>query len=178
MMHTFAAAKDTEERGSWRLEELFVELEKPIYRFLLRMAGDEELARDLTQDTLARGLASQQQLRDARRFKSWLFRIAVNLWKDYCRRPRPNYEPYPESAQASERSPSEALLDRELGEQVWRALTQLPPRQQQVMHLRVVEEMTIGEIASVLDLSTQLVRSNLAAARKNLRCQFKQSGII
>lgn len=160
------------------MDELFVELERPIYRFLLRLTGDEELASDLTQDTLAKGLASQQQLRDNQRFKSWIFRIAVNLWKDYCRRPKPVSESLIESPPAADRSPSEQLLDKELGERVWHALTELPTRQQQVMHLRVVEEMTIDEIASVLDISNQSVRSNLAAARKSLRNTFKRSEII
>ena len=60
-------------------------------------------------------------------------------------------------------------MNRELGEQIWDAVGHLPARQQQVFHLRIVEMLSFDEIAEALDLSNQAVRSNLAAARKNLR---------
>ena len=160
------------------MDEFFIELERPVYRFLLRLTGDEELARDLTQDTLARGLASQKQLRELSRFRAWLFRIAVNLWNDHCRKNRNKKEQLQDEPQSFEPAPSDLVMEQELGEQVWKALAELPPRQQQVMHLRIVEEMTLGEIAEVLELSNQAVRSNLAAARKTLRVRFKNCGII
>ena len=56
---------------------------------------------------------------------------------------------------------------------LWQRMGTLPERQQQVLHLRVVEQMEIQEIAEVVGISSQNVRSNLAAARKTLRASFE-----
>ena len=56
---------------------------------------------------------------------------------------------------------------------LWQRMEMLPERQQQVLHLRVIEQMEIKDIAEVVGISSQNVRSNLAAARKTLRASFE-----
>ncbi len=99
-----------------------------------------------------------------------MFRIATNVWKDRCRGMK-----LPLSSEATvewhgrEALPDQLAMCHEFGQRVWRAIGELPERQQQVMHLRVVEQMDIPEIASALQIDCHLVRSNLAVARKKLR---------
>ncbi|MCG8653165.1 MAG: RNA polymerase sigma factor [Pirellulales bacterium] len=147
----------------------------PIYRFLLRLCGDPDLAADLAQETLLRGWKARRQLRGADAAKVWLFRIAVNVWKDRCRT-RQNIlcQGRCDDQPGSDPTPEDQAAAKELGRAVWRAIDLLPERQKQIMHLRMLEQMEPGEIAQTLQLSPALVRSNLAAARRKLRQLFEQ----
>ena len=156
------------------MDQFIAEVERPVYRFLLRLCGDEELAGDLTQETLMRGWEKRLDVRDDAARHAWLFRIALNTWKDRVRRRGLALVSDPASERLSrEPAPDETASCHELGLRVWRAIDELPERQQQVMHLRVIEQLEIKEIADILQIDRQLVRSNLAAARQKLRARFQ-----
>src|SRR5271169_1993151 len=61
--------------------------QRPLYNFLLRLTADAELARDLSQETFLRSYQRLNELRDKEKFRSWLFRIAINLHRSHVRRP-------------------------------------------------------------------------------------------
>ena len=56
-----------------------------LFRFLRRLLGDEEEARDACQETLMRAFLNVSRLRDPRQFRSWIHQIAVNLCRDQGR---------------------------------------------------------------------------------------------
>ncbi|QDT09926.1 RNA polymerase sigma factor [Stieleria marina] len=156
------------------MDDLFIANQPPIYRFLLRLSGSVETASDLSQETLARGWQKREQLRDSAALRTWLLRIAHNTFCEYARQQKQHGERGWEPLEAStlacrEASPGKLSSDQELGEQIWHAMGELPPRQSQVLHLRVVEQLKTHEIADVLGINAQAVRSNLSAARKNMR---------
>ena len=51
---------------------------------------------------------------------------------------------------------------------VFAAVQRLPPKQQQVLHLRVIEELSVKEVASILQMTPNAVKTNLSLARKRL----------
>ncbi len=53
-----------------------------LYRFLRRLLGDEEEARDTCQETLLRAFLNMNRLREPRQFKSWVHQIALNRCRD------------------------------------------------------------------------------------------------
>lgn len=142
------------------------------------MCGSTDLAAELTQETLLRGWENREKVRDEKLRRAWLFRIAVNTWRDHCRREsrlRLSGGVTGDESHFECRSPSPDLVaeGKELGEQIWDAIGELPQRQQQVMHLRVVERMEISEIAQLLEIDRHLVRSNLSIARATLKERFQ-----
>lgn len=153
------------------MDELIQEQCQPLYRFLLRLCGNDELANDLAQESLVCAWQNRHQLRDSHNFRGWLFRIGLNVWRDHCRRPSRG-EPLCEEPTSTELTPEQHVTMSEMGQAVWEAISKLPIRQKQVLHLRVIDQMEISEIAATLDISSQLVRSNLSAARKKLRARF------
>lgn len=56
-----------------------------LYGYCVRLASDPVDAEDLLQETLLRGMRGYHELRDAGRFKAWLFAIATNCWRDIGR---------------------------------------------------------------------------------------------
>ncbi|MEO1529605.1 MAG: sigma-70 family RNA polymerase sigma factor [Planctomycetota bacterium] len=141
-----------------------------VYRFLLRLCGDPDRASDLAQEALARGWGRRQQLSDVGALPTWLFRIAFRTWQDACRKhEHDRTTPLGTEVCGSTPAPVDISIGNELGQIMWQKLGELPERQRQVLHLRVIEQMEIQEIAEVVGTNSQNVRSNLAAARKKLR---------
>jgi RNA polymerase sigma-70 factor (ECF subfamily) len=143
-----------------------------VYQFALRLTGDAHLADDLTQETLLRAWDRRGQLRDLACARAWLFQIAANVWRDHCRRAALRDEQQrdvPEQAAGSERCPAADAELRDDIRLVLQALDRLPPRQREVLYLAACEEMTISEIADVLEITANAAKANLSAARKQMR---------
>src|SRR5256712_12644236 len=68
--------------------ELILRWERPIYALAYRQIGREEDARDVCQDTFLRAYRALPGFRGQAKFSSWLYRIALNLCRDWMRRER------------------------------------------------------------------------------------------
>src|SRR5215813_15549864 len=68
--------------------ELFLRWERPIYALAYRTIGREEDARDVCQETFLRAFRALPAFRGQAKFSSWLYRIALNLCRDWIRRER------------------------------------------------------------------------------------------
>src|SRR6266508_5157851 len=92
--------------------ELIVRWERQIYTLAYRVIGREEDARDVCQDTFLRAYRALPGFKGQAKFSSWLYRIALNLCRDWIRRQRRTPTvPMPEGVElsdlASERGPVE-----------------------------------------------------------------------
>jgi RNA polymerase sigma factor (sigma-70 family) len=158
------------------LDDFLAEFSQPLFRYLLRMTRDHELAADLAQETLLRAWKRRRSLRDQRARRVWVLRIGTNLYRDHLRRrDRDHVHGVQWDRQASgEPSPASQALQKESLSQLAAAIDQLPERQRQVIYLRVVEQLDPREIAKVIGMSAGAVRSSLSVARKRLRDQLPQ----
>src|SRR5213082_258926 len=68
--------------------ELILRWERPIYALAYRTIGREEDARDVCQETFLRAFRALPGFRGQSKFSSWLYRIALNLCRDWVRRER------------------------------------------------------------------------------------------
>src|SRR5438876_8660342 len=68
--------------------ELVLRWERPIYALAYRTIGREEDARDVCQETFLRAFRALPGFRGQAKFSSWLYRIALNLCRDWVRRER------------------------------------------------------------------------------------------
>src|SRR5213080_204802 len=68
--------------------ELVLRWERPIYALAYRTIGREEDARDVCQETFLRAFRALPGFRGQAKFSSWLYRIALNLCRDWARRQR------------------------------------------------------------------------------------------
>src|SRR5512143_3025754 len=68
--------------------ELILRWERPIYALAYRTIGREEDARDVCQETFLRAFRALSGFRGQAKFSSWLYRIALNLCRDWMRRER------------------------------------------------------------------------------------------
>jgi RNA polymerase sigma-70 factor, ECF subfamily len=164
----------TAARGGDRaaIEELLERYEPSIYRFGLRMCGDEDAAREVLQETLLAAFRYLPGFRGDARLSTWLFQIA----RSFCIKERRGQHP---TRSLDEQGAAE-LVDptpppdarvhaRELGAALSRAIGALPPEQREVLILRDVEGLSAEEAAEVIGIEIGALKSRLHRARMALR---------
>ena len=138
--------------------QLVLRWERPIYSLAYRVLGREEDARDVTQETFLRAFRALPGFKRQAKFSSWLYRIALNLCRDWIRRQRrapvlqmPEGVDPAELVAASE--PTESVEDlvarRELSDAVAEAMALLPEQQRTAIILKEYHGMTFQEIADL-----------------------------
>ena len=125
--------------------KLILRWERPIYALAYRVIGREEDARDVVQETFLRAFRALPGFKGQAKFSSWLYRIALNLCRDWIRRRRrsPLVE-LPEGVDpvelAAESGPVESIEDvaarKELSEAVAEAMALLPEEQRTAIVLK------------------------------------------
>ena len=108
-----------------------------IFRYLRRLTLDNDLAAELTQETMLKALQNQDKLKDPERDWNWLLRIATNVWNDWCRRKSKNTELQNSSIEAVDQRTSTliGMIQQEELESLLLAVSELPERQKQVLSL-------------------------------------------
>ena len=166
--------------------QLVVRWERPIYALAYRVIGREEEARDVAQETFLRAFRALGGFKGQAKFSSWLYRITLNLCRDWIRRERrtPVSQP-PEGVDiielAGEAEPSESIEDlvsrRELGRAVARAMAMLPEEQRTAIILKEYHGLTFQEIADLLECPLSTVKTRLYQGLIVLRKQLSDAGV-
>lgn len=146
--------------------QLVTRYQKPMYTVALRMLGNAEDARDVTQDAFVKAFSQLRTFDPAYRFFSWLYRIEINECLNVIRSRR-RLEPL-EGRVAAGGSPFDATLAHERHNQIEAAILQLPPDYRSVVALRHFAEQTYADIAEALDIPETTVKSRLYSARQLL----------
>jgi len=123
---------------------------------------------------MLRAWRKQATLRDERARKTWLFRIAVNLWRDGLRKRERDPTCTIQMETAGNDVAPEVILENH--EQLRRAISwldELPPRQREVLHLVAVEQLSISEVSEILNIDRSAVKSQLSLSRKKMRDKLR-----
>jgi len=174
----------TPERVAEAFEDLFAAYEQKIFNAVYRMVGDYEDAADLTAETFARALRAFDRFRGEAQPYTWLYRIALNLCKNYFRQQQHRSRvhafsldsPAEVGGEEIEReledpgqSPHAQVEARELEEKVAACLATLRVELRTLIVLRDVQGLSYQEIGEVLGCSEKAVKSRLFRARLQLR---------
>jgi RNA polymerase sigma-70 factor (ECF subfamily) len=149
-------------------DELVARHRKAVYRLAHRLLGCHEDADDLSQEAFIRAYRGLPGFRGEAAFRTWVTRIVVNLALN-ARQARRASVPLEEAAGArSEASGSEAVLRS----QVRGAVVALPPRQRQVLRLKVYGGMKFSEIAQAAGMSVGTAKATFFQAVRSLRARL------
>ncbi len=165
--------------------ELILRWERPIYALAYRTIGREEDARDVCQETFLRAFRALPRFRGEAKFSSWLYRITLNLCRDWMRRERrapfvqvPEDSDPVEMAAAAE--PSEAIEDlvarRDLTRIVERVMERLPEEQRTAIVLKEYHGLTFQEIADLVGCPLSTVKTRLYQGLTVLRRELAKEG--
>lgn len=164
-------------------ESLVRRHQNSVYNIALRMSGDPEEARDLTQEAFVRAYRSFDSYKRGTSFDKWLYRIVTNLYIDELRRRkrRPYIESLDQRITTSEgdeldkeipdmSSNPETVYDRDhLDAFIQDALDSISPEYRMAVILCDIEGFSYEEIAQIMGTSIGTVRSRIHRGRRALR---------
>jgi RNA polymerase sigma-70 factor, ECF subfamily len=172
-------------------ERLVAEHSGDVYALLYRLTGDQEEARDLTQETFLRTFQSIGGFRGDANLKTWIYRIAVNQarnrWRWWRRRKREVTVSLDATDEAHEQpllatlrnddaiDPEQETLAREREGQLREALLGLRHSYKEAVILRDVDGFSYEEIAETLQISIGTVKSRISRGRLELRRKLEGS---
>ncbi|HEX6465310.1 MAG TPA: sigma-70 family RNA polymerase sigma factor [Vicinamibacterales bacterium] len=193
-MSSFGMASKTDEELVARsmggdldsFNQLVLRWERPIYALAYRVIGREEDARDVCQETFLRAFRALGGFKGQAKFSSWLYRITLNLCRDWIRRER--RQPLAQAPEgvdlielAGETEPSESVEElvarKEIGAAVARAMAELPEDQRTAIVLKEYHGLTFQEIADMLDCPLSTVKTRLYQGLTVLRRQLERSNV-
>lgn len=160
------------------LEALIARHQARIYRFGLKMCRDPEVAKDVVQDTLIAMARGVRDFRGGSSLSTWLYTIARSFCIKSHRRSK--FAPdqvqsldVPETAALADPAPpsDEALASRRVEQVLEAAIRALDPKYREVLVLRDVEGLTAAEVAEVMGISVEAVKSRLHRARMEVRAR-------
>jgi RNA polymerase sigma-70 factor (ECF subfamily) len=156
-------------------DELAERWHPPLWNYVRRLAGEDEAAKDVAQDVWLRVLRGIGRLRDGSRLRPWLFGIARRALMD---RLRHQYAAPPgadmdvaDLAHEQAVDPLEekiALMEQELA--------RLPVIEREALTLFYLRELSLSDVAEVLDVPVGTVKSRLFRARQLLRRGLHSKG--
>jgi RNA polymerase sigma-70 factor, ECF subfamily len=164
--------------------ELILRWERPIYALAYRTIGREEDARDVCQETFLRAFRALPGFRGQAKFSSWLYRIALNLCRDWVRRERRTpVVQAPEDMDlmelAAEHEPSESIEDlvarKAMTRLVERAMALLPDEQRTAIVLKEYHGLTFQEIADLVGCPLSTVKTRLYQGLTVLRRELARA---
>jgi len=166
--------------------QLVLRWERPIYALAYRVIGREEEARDVAQETFLRAFRALSGFKGQAKFSSWLYRITLNLCRDWMRKERRTpVSQAPEGIDiielAGEATPNETIEQmvgrKELGRAVSKAMAALPEEQRTAIILKEYHGLTFQEIADMLDCPLSTVKTRLYQGLSVVRKQLEAAGV-
>ncbi len=157
--------------------------QKRIFNFALKYFGDYDMASEVTQKTFISMSKNLKSLKDVKVFKSWLYRIAANYCHEEVRKSQKRWvfpfmkvqskedQNHIENTLAisKEDNPEKTMGHLELKSLLQKALSQLPEEQRLVVIMKEYEGLKLREIAEVMAISENTVKSRLYYALGSLR---------
>ena len=158
------------------LKLLYEKYGKSVYRFLLRLTGDESLAEDLLQETFYQAFVHIGQFRGQSSIYTWLCQIGKNAWLRECR--RRNW--YSDAALHDlvlpdpSPTPEESFIEKESLQNIRRAMLRLEKPYRDIFILHVLGGLKLSEIAHTYGKSESWARVTYHRAKNKIAEEVKK----
>jgi len=160
-----------------------------IFHLAYRMTGSRQEAEDIVQETFMRVYANLDKYDSRWKFSTWIFRIGNNLCIDRLRKRRPTWSLDAENPDAdgvdgyamlptNDASPEDRMVLSEMQKNVRDAIAQLPDKYRSVVVLRYLQDLSLNEIADILELPVSTVKTRLHRGRESLRRKLEHDSIL
>lgn len=139
------------------MEEIYLQHGKTVYGFLLTRTKNPDLAEELTQETFYQAIKSIGGYKGNSSVSTWLCGIAKNLWQEHLRKQKEQV-PLEEAGDIPVDSAEAELFSSWDSVQVLRLVHNLDNPMREVMYLRLVGNLTFGQIGDIMEKSENWAR--------------------
>jgi len=164
----------------------------PLFNFALRYLRSSPVAEEVVQDAFVRVVQNAAEFKHEARFSTWLYTIARNLCIDQTRKRALRRHPSLDEPKKAEEgdgptlgeqtadgkaSVERAVVSLEIRERVATAIDALPEEQREVFLMREVSNLPFKEIAEIVGVSENTVKSRMRYALERLQealCEFEE----
>lgn len=159
-----------QEGGRRALDTLYRHYQRPLTGYAYRVCADAHMAQEAVQDAWLKAMKNLRQLEDPRAFRSWLYNLVrwrcIDLLRKAQRQGENAIALEEGTLEVADESPKEMDADMKL------AINRLPPLEKQIIHLFYLDELSLLEIAAVLEIPVGTIKSRLNRARNRLKTQI------
>jgi RNA polymerase sigma-70 factor (ECF subfamily) len=144
------------------------------FSLAFRMLGDDDLAKDIVQETMVTIWQKLNKIRSAEAYTIWIRRVVINKCYDCLRNKKHNHEYRADDktwlllSERISQLPSNQLENEQIAQIISLLTDKLSPKQKTIFVLSEVEEMTSDEISEVTGMTKSTIKSNLYYARKSI----------
>ena len=165
-------------------EMLYRRYEKPVFSFIYRILMNTVDAEDLCQETFLRLLKEKEKYQVSGNFKTWIFRIALNLCRDRLRRKKfcshrsidapsrsqnGNIIEFDNALSDPAPDQIECMEKHEMNVLIQQAFTKLPEKQRTVVILKEYQSLKFSEIAEIMKSPLGTIKSLNHRGRQKLK---------
>ena len=155
-------------------DELMTRHERAVFRLCFRFVKNREDAMDLTQEVFIKAFEKLTAFRGDARFKTWLYRVAVNHCLNHVKKNSREFVEVDESIGSVKPSFHNKLLEKERRAIVRKLMVKLPPKQKAILELRMNDNLSYEEIAEILGRSVSTIKSSVFFALTKLKKMVQQ----
>ena len=163
------------------VEDFVQTYQRDVYRLALSILDDSQEAEDATQESLLSALRALDSFHGTSSLKTWLFSITVNTCRTRLQRRKRseilNQILHGIFQRAPAASVEEDAIQKESEEALWRAVHRMNAKHRVPIVLRYVHDLSVAEIAHILQIPEGTVHSRLNTARRKLH-QFLKEGSV
>lgn len=147
-----------------------IENKEKYYRLAYSYVKNKEDALDIVQESIYKAISSLSTIENPEYIKTWFYRIVINTSLDFLRKQKKIIITDDETLEFYSPGADDNYGDIDLQ----KALEELPPNYRSIIILRFFEDLKIEEIADILELNINTVKTRLYSALKKLRISLEE----
>ena len=156
------------------LEELYRKYYSGAVLYCLSLCGDLHLAQDIASDAFVKAYLSLPN--QVPSFRYWLLRVCKNLWIDHLRRRKRETSPEALAHLPGGTDPEARYLQNERNAALWRAISELPPLDRELLTLHYFSGLSLQEAARLLGKTYSATRQQMVRLRHTLKSRMEELG--
>lgn len=163
-------------------KELISKYHPLVFKFLIKITGNEQLSEDLTQEAFIKIIRNIDKfdVNGKAKFSTYIITVSKNSYIDYLRREKRflQFSPIEESLFVEGVSPcfEESVVDRIYAKDIMGQIENLTDEHKTVIKLKYIEDLTLKEIGDLLDLEPKTVKSRIHNGIVKLKQLLKARG--
>ncbi len=157
-------------------DELMIRYERQIYRVCYRFVENRDDAMDLAQEVFIKAFEHLPSFRRESSLKTWLYRIAMNHCINHVKKHSQEFVEVSEFTGSVNPSIQSHLEEQEKRDHLRRLLKHLPPKQKAILEMRINEQLSYEEIATMSGRSISTIKASVFFALEKLRKLVKEPG--